>query len=164
MNSAVECAPSESVGTTTLLIGYGSDLRGDDAAGRLLAEAFAQRPDGTLKALSVHQLTPELALDIAAAPRVIFADAYPAGAEDQVFLRRIMAAESGSPSPTPHAATPERMLATAATLYGARPEAWLLGIPAHRFDIGTDLTPLTRDALADAMGRIDHLLSREALA
>ena len=51
----------------TLVIGYGNELRGDDAVGPLVARTAEswQRPG--LRALAVQQLTPELAEDIAGA-------------------------------------------------------------------------------------------------
>ena len=45
-----------------LVIGYGSPLRGDDAAGPLAARQLAQRG---FEAIEAHQLTPELAEKVA---------------------------------------------------------------------------------------------------
>ena len=59
-----------------LVIGYGNALRGDDAVGLRAAERLAA--DGRLPGARIdacHQLTPELAADIAAARLVVLVDA-----------------------------------------------------------------------------------------
>jgi hydrogenase maturation protease len=62
----------------TVVIGFGSDLRGEDRAGRIVAEQIALWDDPRVEALSVHQLGPEFAQDIAEARTAIFVDAVPA--------------------------------------------------------------------------------------
>lgn len=58
-----------------LLIGLGNSLRGDDGVGpQLVAWADGQWP--WLRVRAVHQLTPELSDDLAAARRVLFVDAW----------------------------------------------------------------------------------------
>ena len=47
-----------------LIIGYGSELRSDDAAGVVAARELARYG---LRAIPVHQLTPDLAESVAAA-------------------------------------------------------------------------------------------------
>ena len=60
----------------TLVIGYGSPIRGDDAIGPLAADALAAAPlPPGWRVLSRHVLTAELAEDLAAVDRVIFLDA-----------------------------------------------------------------------------------------
>jgi len=58
-----------------LLIGYGNTLRSDDGAGQKIANIVSEWNLPQWRSLSVHQLTPELALDIAQADLVIFVDA-----------------------------------------------------------------------------------------
>jgi Ni,Fe-hydrogenase maturation factor len=59
-----------------LVIGYGNTLRRDDGVGVRVAEAVAADPRfAHVRVLAVHQLTPELALDIGSASLVIFVDA-----------------------------------------------------------------------------------------
>jgi hydrogenase maturation protease len=60
----------------TLVIGYGNSLRGDDGVGPLVAEQVAEWNLPDVRSLSVHQLTPELASEMALAKTVIFIDAY----------------------------------------------------------------------------------------
>jgi hydrogenase maturation protease len=59
-----------------LVIGYGAALRGDDAVGWYVADLIACDPRFIdVDVLSVHQLTPEIAADVAAASRVVLIDA-----------------------------------------------------------------------------------------
>src|SRR5690242_2835552 len=58
-----------------VVIGYGNDIRGDDAAGPLAARAVAAWGAPGVRALAAHQLTPELAEALAAAELAIFVDA-----------------------------------------------------------------------------------------
>ena len=57
-----------------LVIGYGNELRGDDAIGPRVARAVRRRyPD--LKTVAAHQLTPEMAARLAGVRLAIFVDA-----------------------------------------------------------------------------------------
>ncbi|MGF1587982.1 MAG: hydrogenase maturation protease [Pleurocapsa sp.] len=58
-----------------LVIGYGNTLRSDDGAGQSAANQIAAWGLPNVRSLAVHQLTPELAEDIANADTVIFVDA-----------------------------------------------------------------------------------------
>ena len=58
-----------------LVIGYGNELRGDDAAGPRVAAAVEQWQLPGVRVLILHQLTPELADPIASSGLVIFVDA-----------------------------------------------------------------------------------------
>jgi hypothetical protein len=58
-----------------LVVGYGSDLRGDDAAGRHAADAVAGRALPGVRVLSLPQLLPEVADDLSRADLAIFVDA-----------------------------------------------------------------------------------------
>ncbi len=57
------------------MIGYGNTLRSDDGVGPRVAMAVASWGWPGLKAIAVHQLTPELAEPLAAAELAIFVDA-----------------------------------------------------------------------------------------
>ncbi len=59
----------------TLIIGYGNEIRGDDAVGPRIAALVNDWKLPAVTALAVHQLPPELAEPIAAAQQVVFVDA-----------------------------------------------------------------------------------------
>ncbi len=119
-----------------LVIGYGSDLHGDDALGPRIAAAVAGWGRPEVRGLARHELLPELAADIAEAGRVIFVDADPAA--DEVTLTPLSAASSGVG--LGHALTPGGLLALAAEVYGRRPPASLLAVPGENFGLGDTLS------------------------
>lgn len=121
-----------------LVIGYGNDLRSDDAAGRRVAEMVDSFDLAGVRVVSSHQLTPEMAAEIAAASIVIFIDAMPASGGPRCRLVRLQEAEEAKADS--HALTPEILLTLSRRLYGHTPEAWMVGIPAKSFELGQELS------------------------
>ncbi len=70
-----------------LVIGYGNPLRGDDGVGPAVSGAIAVLGLPGVRALSVHQLTPELAAEAAGARVAVFVDA--AVDSTEVEMRRL---------------------------------------------------------------------------
>jgi len=140
-----------------LVIGYGNPLRGDDAAGPLLAERVAawQLPGVTV--LAVQQLTPELAAELAECDRAVFLDARQGGGE--IRLRALAPADTRGG--LEHASDPAQLLALARDVFGARPGAWLLTMPGVEFGFGTGLSEPTTRAVAAATGLLARLLGAE---
>jgi hydrogenase maturation protease len=141
-----------------LVIGYGSDLRGDDAAGRCAAEAVAARGLPGVRVLSVPQLLPEIADHLTRCRSVIFVDASATG--ETVEVRR-MAPASPDWRMTHHVAPPS-VLALAAALGSAPEDAVVVTIPASDFALGTALSAATTTALSEAVDRIVDLCQRGA--
>jgi len=138
--------------TDLLVIGIGSEIRGDDIAGRLLAEAVQALGLPGVDVLACHQLTPELAERAAAARCVVFADACP-----DVDSARLVPVESArSPARIGHAGSPAETLELARALWGRAPEAWLLALPADSFGLGD---PPTRRCLAGVEAGVRQILS-----
>lgn len=138
------------------LIGWGNELRGDDAAGRLVARRVTET-DG-VAVFDVHQLTPELAVHLADADDVLFVDAFPATESDTIQITRIHSETDSSTAHSPHHLTPGRLLHLAASLYGRAPRAQLLAIPALTFEIGAPPTAHTQAGMHAALQAIDHWL------
>ena len=133
---------------TVLIIGYGNPLRGDDAFGYRAAEelqaSFIDHREAVV--LPVHQLTPELAADIARSARVIFIDAAAEGEPGKLESRPVMPVSGGAAFT--HSATPEGLLAMALALYGAVPPAVLYSVRGESFAYGAPLTQRVELALA----------------
>jgi hydrogenase maturation protease len=140
-----------------LVIGYGNPLRGDDAAGPLLAGRVAAWQLPGVTALAVHQLTPELAARLAECDRAVFLDARQGGGEAR--WRALAPAETHAG--LEHASDPARLLALARDLFGARPAAWLLTLPGVEFSFGAGLSEPTARALEAAAGVLGRLLGTE---
>ncbi len=139
---------------TVLLIGIGNPLRGDDTAGALLAEQMAQLFAGRgvhVRLQIVQQLTPELALDIAAADitAVVFSDVSATQLPtDAIHVGRL---DAGAASTSfSHHVAPAALLAYASALFDRCPTAWLVTVPGQVFDIGALISPLTMRCLQQA--------------
>lgn len=139
-----------------LVIGYGNSLRSDDGAGRKVAEILAQQQRTDLRCLSIHQLTPELATEIAQARAVIFADAIASEAT-------AITVHSFQPTPSEaidfgHTSNPQSLLALTQYLYQKRPPAWWVLIPGRNFEFGEQLSASAERFVADACREIEQLI------
>lgn len=137
----------------TLVVGIGNDLRGDDAAGPLAAASVAGRPG--VRVITVHQLTPELSADLAAAARVVFVDAE-VGIQEAIARRVGPADHAGA---TTHHETPQGLLALAEEVFGRAPKAWVIGIPAERFDVGAGLSESAAAGVGQAVELLGDLVA-----
>jgi hydrogenase maturation protease len=100
-----------------LVVGYGNPLRGDDGIGWHAARLLAtdSRLDGA-RVLAHHQLTPELATDIASASLVVLVDASVDGAPGSVAVRSIQPRQD-SPLSWSHHLDPAALAGLAHALY-----------------------------------------------
>jgi hydrogenase maturation protease len=162
---------TDPAGEAVLVIGWGSELRGDDAAGLVFVRRLEAAALPGIEIVEVPQLTPELAWDVAAARRVIFVDAALPNVIDNADghpkLRRLeTGADDGGTgrfNPTcVHSLSPERILEMAVLLYGRCAEAWLLCLPAATFDMGMGLSPLAERGVRRALDLIRPVLCRPA--
>lgn len=139
----------------TLVIGYGNDLRSDDAAGILAAKLLAGRGQDH-RSIVTQQLTPDLAADIARAERVVFVDAYPADGDGAPLrVEKVPALCDEHASPLGHRSDPASLVRLSRQLFGATPEAWVVGIPAFCFDAGETISPRTAHWIDEAVALIE---------
>lgn len=142
------------------MIGYGNTLRGDDGAGYRLAERVADWGLGGVTAWPCHQLTPDLAADLARVDRVIFADAsLPQNPVSPLRLER-MQGNLNSPGVMGHHSQPGQVLTLGQQLYGCQPIAYTLTLPAQQMDYGEQLSPWARAGLLQAERLLWQLLNR----
>ena len=137
------------------MIGYGNELRGDDGVGPCVARRVAGWGRPEVDGLAVHQLTPELAPALAGAEVVVFVDACVDDGGQKVCLA---AAGSGPGAVMGHTSDPRWLLALAEALYGRRPEAWLVTIPAADFGLGGRLSATARAGMSVALRQINRLV------
>ena len=148
-----------------LVIGWGNELLGDDAAGRRVAQALEEESLPGVEVVDVHQLTPELALRLVGTACVIFVDACPAAEHQGIQLQRLAATEPGEHhAGVGHTGRPEGLLAMADELYGARPEAWLVAVPARSFEPGDPLSETVRAGIVDAVEAVKRLARGDGAA
>ncbi len=142
-----------------LVIGYGNTLRGDDGVGPRVAAQVATLAMVGVRSLSVQQLTPELAAELAAVDRVWFVDAWVGGSEARLT---VLTANSAPPI-TDHGWTPAILLHLSQTLYGAQPLAAQLLIPAVQFDYGETLSAIAQAGLDWAVQRIQNVVHQDVV-
>jgi hydrogenase maturation protease len=143
------------------VIGYGNTLRSDDAFGPLVADRLRRVADSErVLILTCHQLTPDLANDIAASEHVIFIDASITSPAGELVCRDLTAGEAEA-GPLVHSLGPEQLLALASLVYGRAPAASLVCVGGLHFDLGDHrLSPPVAAAVEPALHRIRELIDR----
>ena len=122
-----------------LVIGCGNPLRGDDGLGWHVTQALSNLNLEHLEVITRHQLTPELAEEIAAKDRVIFVDATLETQPGKMITREL---EPKSATGTlTHHVTPESLLALAQTLYGRVPFATAIAVGVSSLEHSEQLSP-----------------------
>ena len=147
----------------TLVIGYGSELRGDDALGPIAAWHVEQQLDGdpSIVVLVRPSLTPELAADLAAADRVVFIDCAQDGPIGQVIEQAIAPRDDASMSMV-HFLDPPALLQWTRQLYGRCPEAVMLSVAGQSFEIAEELSPAAKRALPQLVARAIAIATQQA--
>jgi hydrogenase maturation protease len=141
-----------------LVVGYGSPLRGDDAVGWHVAQLL--QADRTLTGVTVltrHQLTPELAEDMAGADVVVLVDASTAPA-GTVSVAPVVPVDPGSA--LSHEVTPAALLALAERLYGRAPRAFVLSVGASSFAPDPGLSSPVSAALPLVLAELERLVAQ----
>jgi hydrogenase maturation protease len=138
--------------TRWLVLGYGNTLRGDDGVGPAVARAVADWRLPGVRALAVHQLTPELAAEVADAAQALFVDAAVGGGVELQPLE-----PSAPRTGLGHVSDPQGLLALAQALHGRSPRAWLLTVPAPCVEFGETLSDEARRGVRTALERLRGL-------
>jgi hydrogenase maturation protease len=140
-----------------LVIGYGNRLRGDDGAGRAVAGALATDGIAGVEVIDCHQLTPELAVCLAAVDLVVFVDAAAGAQPGRVVVVPVEGA-AARPAGFGHYLDPGMLLAMSKELYGRLPVAFLVTVGAGSFELGESLSDIVDSALPDATASVRQLL------
>lgn len=123
-----------------LIIGYGNRLRADDAIGCRAADELGRyyRDDPGVEVIASHQLTPEMAQDIAQSEFAVFLDASSAEEPGKISQTRVLrqTAHVGFT----HQLTPSTLLTLAEQLYGHAPEAVSLTLAGWSFKLKNKLS------------------------
>jgi hydrogenase maturation protease len=138
-----------------LVLGVGSELRGDDAAGRAAVEQLGTLGLAGVETRSVHQLTPELAADVVGRRLVVVVDA--AVGIDEVVVSPVEPTREGAGVMTHHLDV--AAVVGLSELLGEPPgEVVTVAIPAHDLGLGTELSGSTAAAVEMAVERMRHLV------
>ena len=139
-----------------LVIGYGNELRGDDALGPCIVRELERRALPGVRTWTLTQLTPELAADLAESHAAIFVDARFADEEDEVRVAALFPA--GDRAWGTHFSDPAALLAMAQLLYGHAPPAWLVTVVGATFDPGSELSTQAVRGMDRAVSRLEQLI------
>jgi hydrogenase maturation protease len=140
-----------------LVVGYGNPLCGDDGAGPAVVERLASDPrlaDADLR--TQHQLTPELAGDIAGASLVVLVDAAAGPPPGEIAVARVGRAPDADTAWSHHV-DPAGLVALAVELFGSAPPAFTVCVGADSMAVGDGLSPAVAAAIpaaADAVAGI----------
>ena len=148
-----------------LVIGYGNALRGDDAVGARVARTVADRNLPKVNAIAVHQLMPELAIEISKVDYVVFVDACAEERCARTIQLDPISANVIRPQSSTHRAnslthshSAEGLLALTQKVYGHTPQAWLLQVPTESFEYGEQLSSTAQRGRDEALQTIERFL------
>lgn len=143
-----------------LIIGYGNELRGDNAVGPRVAKIVADWHLPSLKSIAAHHLTPELVNDIALTDYVIFVDACSGNSCARTVQLSPIVVDNHSPQilPVKDTYTPLALLNLTRQRYNRKPQAWSLQVPIERVDFGAALSSTTQRGCDQAVRTIEQFL------
>ncbi len=127
-----------------LIIAIGNPLRSDDGLGWAVAEQLPRAIGDTGIACdihTVHQLTPELAQQVATANLVVLIDASREGEAGELRVRPLSLAAQPVVLSTHHI-TPEELAAITVILYRQCPPIVIISLTGADFSIGESLSPI----------------------
>ena len=142
-----------------LVVGYGNTLRSDDGAGQRVAEKIAQWELPQVRSLAVHQLTPELAEDIAQTDTVIFVDAVATNSENPTLVKIQKLEAEDNHTSLGHSCNPRSLLSFTQILYGKAIKAYWILIPAVNFDFGEEFSSVTQKGIEIALQKIKQIIN-----
>jgi hydrogenase maturation protease len=146
-------------GAGVLVVGYGNPLRGDDGFGCHAAALLAADP--RLEGATVvarHQLTPELATDIAGASLVVLVDASVAGGAPGSVAVRPIQPRRDSPLSWTHHLDPAALAGLADALYDHVPPMVLVSVAGAAFTDGDRLSPAVQRLLPEVVERVARVV------
>jgi hydrogenase maturation protease len=144
------------VTSKALIVGFGNSLRGDDGLGQAAAAALAAAPPEGAVVLATHQLTPEIAQQLAAVELAVFVDAAAGAAAGSIAVEPV--APTGGGPGLDHHLDPPALLALSARLYGRAPAAFLVRVGAGSFELGAELSAPVRAALPAVVATVAGLV------
>lgn len=146
----------------SLVVGYGNSLRSDDGIGIKVAQIVEGWRLPEVRSLARHQLTPELAAELAQVDLAIFVDARQSMDKNAVEVRSLK--PSNSIKLKSHFSNPETLLSLTQALFGNCPQAWWVVVPGTNFGLGECLSPLAKQGIEQSLKQIRGLLEKNTRA
>ena len=144
-----------------LIVGYGDELRGDDAAGSIVVNTVDGWQLPSIKTIFTHYLTEALIYDVAAADYAIFVSSCPDSSRARTI--QIDPIEQGNQTHQSlavkdiHTCNPRTLIDLSQQTYGREPQAWFLQVPIANVTEGEDLSSTTQRGCDDAVRTIEQI-------
>jgi hydrogenase maturation protease len=146
--------------TPILLIGYGNELRRDDALGPRVAHALGELGFDWLRVLTPQQLTPELADPLSRARAAVFVDATLNAPPGAIQIGPL--APAAMREPVGHLGNPRSLLALAEAVFHRAPPAWMVTVGIEELCLKEGLSPAVEQVLPEVIETVRALLLRLA--
>jgi hydrogenase maturation protease len=143
-----------------LIVGYGNTLRSDDGAGQIVADRIATWNLSNVRSLAVHQLTPELAEDIANTDIVIFVDAVISSKQNSEKIEIQTLEGDRNYLNSGHTENPRSLLYLSKIVYNKSPLAYWILIPAINFEFGEEISSLTQLGITQTLQAIAEIIEQ----
>lgn len=143
-----------------LLIGYGNEVRRDDALGPSVARAVGQLDFAWLRVLTPQQLTPDLAEAVSRARAVVFVDATLNAPPGAIQIGPLAAAALDEP--LGHLTSPRSLLALAGAVFDRTPPAWMVTVGVQELGVGEGLSPAVARSVPEVVETVRSLVVRLA--
>ena len=137
-----------------LVICVGNTARGDDGVGHEVARLLRSRPGTAADIVTATSLDVTLAEEFAQRDTVVFVDAI-RQREPTTAVEPIRVARTGTST---HGLDPQGLVTLAATLFEARPDAWLVTVAAPDMEHTEELSETAIHAAVEAADLVKELV------
>jgi len=139
-----------------LIVAYGNPLRCDDGLGWHAAEELSNLDLAQkLEIITQHQLTPELALPVSQADRVLFIDAARGRKPGELRCEPVLPGRASSAFS--HEFSPAGVLSLARGIYGNAALAFAISLAGECFEHGTVLSESVQEGLPRLLALVAQL-------
>jgi hydrogenase maturation protease len=128
-----------------LIVACGNPLRCDDGLAWRAVEGLHRRLVQDVEIIAQHQLTPELALPVSQAARVLFLDAASHGQPGELSCEPVLLIQASGAFT--HNVSPASILSLCQELYDKAPQAYVISLRGEWFDYGETISATVEAAL-----------------
>ncbi len=146
-----------------LIIGFGSEIRGDDAFGPQIAYQLEDLVHPAIQVETCQGLTPDIALTMSEMDLVIFIDCA-VGHEPGVINHKEIHTSDDKSLSMVHFLSPESLMTWCGSLYGKLPEAHVFTVTGKCYEISDNLTEPVQQAVPRVIEQVLNLLDEHGLS
>ena len=145
-----------------LVIGFGSEIRGDDAFGPYIGYQLEDLVHKDVDVETCQGLTPDIALTISEKDLVIFVDCA-VGDTPGTVKHQLVEPSSDKSLSMVHFLSPQSLLTWCGSLYGKLPETHIFTVTGECYEIIDDFTPMVKQAIPKVIDLVLELLASNGL-